>query len=100
MGPSFGPYAAFVTHGLLQLVAIPSTGTEAAAAASFASLGSEVHTGSDASEQRLKAEPLKRASEWIEGYRQFWEESFDRLETYLAELQEKEQTNVRRPRKK
>lgn len=36
---------------------------------------------------RLEAEPLKEASNWIEQYRQFWEQSFDRLEEYLQELQ-------------
>jgi DNA-binding transcriptional ArsR family regulator len=37
---------------------------------------------------RLDAEPLKMADEWIEGYRKFWEESFDRLDEYLQELKE------------
>lgn len=36
---------------------------------------------------RLKAQPLKEASGWIEHYRRFWEESFDRLDKYLQELQ-------------
>ncbi len=36
---------------------------------------------------RLKAEPLKDAVDWLEGYRRFWEESFDRLDEYLKELQ-------------
>jgi DNA-binding transcriptional ArsR family regulator len=44
---------------------------------------------------RLKAEPLKDAAEWIEHYRQFWEESLDRLEDYLRELQIKEKKNGR-----
>ena len=39
---------------------------------------------------RLHAEPLKDASAWLEAYRQFWEESFDRLEAYLHELQDKQ----------
>ncbi|MEX0773972.1 MAG: metalloregulator ArsR/SmtB family transcription factor [Balneolales bacterium] len=38
---------------------------------------------------RIKAEPLKDAAGWIEQYRQFWEESFDRLDDYLHELQAK-----------
>lgn len=37
---------------------------------------------------QLKAEPLKDASEWLEHYRQNWEENFDRLEAYLRQLQE------------
>ena len=36
---------------------------------------------------RLQAGPLKDASDWIGSYRQFWEESFDRLGDYLEELQ-------------
>jgi DNA-binding transcriptional ArsR family regulator len=39
---------------------------------------------------RLEAGPLKDVSNWVENYRQFWEESFDRLEVYLAELKTKE----------
>ena len=37
----------------------------------------------------LEAAPLKDASDWIGDYRQFWEESFDRLDEYLKEIQEK-----------
>ncbi len=32
---------------------------------------------------RLNSAPLKNASNWMEQYRQFWEESFDRLDAYL-----------------
>jgi DNA-binding transcriptional ArsR family regulator len=39
---------------------------------------------------RLHAEPLKEVSEWIEHYRRFWEQSLDRLEGYLHELQAKQ----------
>jgi DNA-binding transcriptional ArsR family regulator len=39
---------------------------------------------------RLRASPLKGAAGWLENYRRFWEESFDRLEAYLQEQQEKE----------
>ena len=35
----------------------------------------------------LVAQPLKEASDWVEQYRKFWEESLDRLEIYLRELQ-------------
>jgi DNA-binding transcriptional ArsR family regulator len=42
---------------------------------------------------RLAAGPLKDASDWLEYYRRFWEESFDRLEDYLRELQAKEKKN-------
>ncbi len=40
---------------------------------------------------KLQAQPLQDACDWIEQYRQFWEESFDRLDAYLKELQSKEQ---------
>jgi DNA-binding transcriptional ArsR family regulator len=36
---------------------------------------------------RLKAAPLRDAAAWVDHYRQFWEESFDRLDDYLRELQ-------------
>jgi DNA-binding transcriptional ArsR family regulator len=36
---------------------------------------------------RLKADPLRDAADWLEHYRQFWEQSLDRLEDYLRELQ-------------
>jgi DNA-binding transcriptional ArsR family regulator len=36
---------------------------------------------------RLEAGPLKEASDWIDQYRRFWEESFDRLDEVLRRLQ-------------
>ncbi len=36
---------------------------------------------------RLEAGPMKDVAAFIENYRQFWEQSLDRLEDYLAELQ-------------
>jgi DNA-binding transcriptional ArsR family regulator len=36
---------------------------------------------------RLRATPLRDAVDWLEHYRRFWEESFDRLEDYLKALQ-------------
>lgn len=39
---------------------------------------------------RLEAAPLKDASKWIDEYRRFWEESFDRLDEYLARIQKQE----------
>ncbi|MBI1189289.1 MAG: metalloregulator ArsR/SmtB family transcription factor [Tepidisphaera sp.] len=38
---------------------------------------------------RLQPKPLKQASDWLEGYREMWEQSLDRLEVYLQELQSK-----------
>jgi len=34
---------------------------------------------------RLEAAPLQDAADWLEAYRQFWEESLDRLGALLAE---------------
>lgn len=39
---------------------------------------------------RLEPGPLRNAADWLEHYRRFWEESFDRLENYLQEVQERE----------
>jgi DNA-binding transcriptional ArsR family regulator len=39
---------------------------------------------------RLEAAPLKEAADWVEHYRHFWEQSFERLDEYLIELQQKE----------
>ncbi len=38
---------------------------------------------------RLQATPLKEVAEWIEHYRGFWEQTLDRLEDYLREVQAK-----------
>lgn len=35
---------------------------------------------------RLEARPLKEAADWVEHYRRFWEEGFDRLEDYLQDI--------------
>jgi DNA-binding transcriptional ArsR family regulator len=40
---------------------------------------------------RLEAAPLREVAEWAEGYRRFWEESYERLDDYLRDLQRKEQ---------
>ena len=39
---------------------------------------------------KLSAGPLKDAVDWLEHYRPFWEESFDRLTEYLRDVQRKE----------
>ena len=39
---------------------------------------------------RMRAAPLKEAADWVEQYRQHWEQRLDRLEDYLRELQAKE----------
>ena len=39
---------------------------------------------------QLDAGPLKDVSDWVERYRGFWEQSFDRLDEYLRALKKKE----------
>jgi DNA-binding transcriptional ArsR family regulator len=36
---------------------------------------------------KLEAQPLKEVSDWVEQYRQLWEQRLDRLEDYLRVLQ-------------
>jgi DNA-binding transcriptional ArsR family regulator len=38
--------------------------------------------------RRLRAGPLRDIAEWVSQYRRHWEESFERLDLYLCELQE------------
>jgi DNA-binding transcriptional ArsR family regulator len=38
----------------------------------------------------LRAEPLREATVYLAGYREFWEESYERLEELLSALQEEE----------
>jgi DNA-binding transcriptional ArsR family regulator len=45
---------------------------------------------------RLEAAPLREVSDWVEEYRRFWEQSLDRLDNYLKELQSKEKKRGRR----
>jgi DNA-binding transcriptional ArsR family regulator len=45
---------------------------------------------------RLRAEPLREASAWVGDYRKFWEQSLDRLERYLYDLQEREKPRGRK----
>jgi DNA-binding transcriptional ArsR family regulator len=39
---------------------------------------------------RLAPEPLKEATEWLDEYRRFWDESLDNLADYLKKLQSKD----------
>lgn len=39
---------------------------------------------------RIEARPLAVATEWLESYRRFWEESFEKLDTLLEELKTQE----------
>ena len=45
---------------------------------------------------RLKGGPLKEVADWVEHYRRFWEQSFDRLDDYLHEVQSKEKKHGRK----
>ena len=45
---------------------------------------------------QLKPQPLKDVAEWVGNYRQFWEQSLDRLEDYLRDIQEQEKKNGRK----
>ena len=51
---------------------------------------------------RLDAGPLRDVADWVDHYRKHWEQSFDRLDAYLRELQkkEKETRHARKNRKK
>lgn len=43
----------------------------------------------------LRPEPFKEVMDWMEAYRRFWDESFDRLDAYLKELQTKKSPSKR-----
>ncbi len=57
-----------------------------------------VSRGRDAQRRpcRLEARPLKAATDWLENYRSYWEESFQRLDAVLAELKSLEERGKRR----
>lgn len=40
----------------------------------------------------IKTDTLKDAADWMEQYREFWEQSFDRLETYLKTVKSRKST--------
>ena len=45
---------------------------------------------------RIEPAALKGVDDWLEGYRRFWEEGFDRLDEYLHTLQAKEKKRGRK----
>jgi DNA-binding transcriptional ArsR family regulator len=53
---------------------------------------------------RISPAPLKEVAVWAEGFRELWEQRFDRLENYLHELQSaspaKETRHARKTRRK
>src|SRR5215472_10846803 len=50
--------------------------------------------------RRLEAKPLAEATGWLEGYRQFWEDSFERLDGLLEEMKSKEKKPARKTRQR
>jgi len=59
-----------------------------------------ISSGLDAQRRprRLEAKPLAEATEWLEGYRQFWEGSFQRLDALLDQLKTKQKKRRRTKR--
>jgi len=57
-----------------------------------------VSRGRDAQRRprRLEARPLRDATQWLQGYRRFWAESFQRLDVLLDELKRKEKKKEKR----
>lgn len=49
---------------------------------------------------RLEARPLQDVAGWVEHYRKFWEESFDRLDLYLQELKRQDPKNSAKNKEK
>jgi DNA-binding transcriptional ArsR family regulator len=45
---------------------------------------------------RLEARRLQEATAWMEHYRRFWEESFDRLDVYLDDMKRKAKGHARK----
>jgi DNA-binding transcriptional ArsR family regulator len=41
---------------------------------------------------KIEPAPLREVSAWIEAYRKLWEERFDRLDDYLKQLQDEEES--------
>jgi len=60
-----------------------------------------ISTGVDAQRRprKLNAQPLAEASEWLEGYRQFWQASFERLDNLLDEMKAEKKRKARTTRK-
>jgi DNA-binding transcriptional ArsR family regulator len=47
---------------------------------------------------RLEPAPLEEVAGWVEHYRRFWEQSLDRLDDYLRDLQQKKPKSTARTR--
>jgi DNA-binding transcriptional ArsR family regulator len=59
-----------------------------------------ISQGRDAQKRprRLEAKPLAEVTEWLERYREFWEQSYLRLDALLDELKVKEKQSGRKKR--
>ena len=44
---------------------------------------------------RINPGPLKEVSDWVDDYRRYWDESFDRLDDYLQEIQSEDEKHDR-----
>ena len=42
---------------------------------------------------RLEAKPIQEVAEWAEGFRRFWDASYERLDQYLRQMKEKEKNH-------
>src|ERR1700735_441834 len=49
---------------------------------------------------RLNPAALKTAADWIDEYRKYWEQSFDRLDAYLQRLQAENKTKPKPTKRK
>lgn len=49
---------------------------------------------------RIEAEPLEAANEWLERYREFWEQNYQRLDNLLETLLEEQKSKSKPKRKK
>jgi len=50
--------------------------------------------------RRIEGGPLGEATQWLEGYRQFWEGSFERLDDLLDEMKTKQAKQLKEDRTK
>jgi len=54
----------------------------------------EVHPVAQQRIYQLRSQPFHELDVWLESYRHIWNERFDRLETYLQDVQRQEQEKV------
>jgi len=49
---------------------------------------------------RLEPQALKNVDDWLARYRRFWSESFDKMDTYIAELKNRGKRDERQIRRR